>query len=137
MQADDVMLNKGAIIERCIRRIGEEFRADPELKSSTHADALVLNIERACQAAIDMAMHGVAVNHLGVPQTSADAFVLLEKAGQIDIRLMRAMMGMTGFRNVAIHEYQDLDHAVVRWIAESGVNDLKEFCRIMGIAIAP
>jgi len=54
---DDVLLNKAAIIERCIRRIREEHAACPALDDSTRVDALTLNIERACQAAIDMAMH--------------------------------------------------------------------------------
>lgn len=51
---DDILLNKAAIIERCIRRIQEEYHACPDLDNHTHVDALTLNIERACQAAINM-----------------------------------------------------------------------------------
>jgi len=54
---DDVALNKAAIMKRCIERIHEEYAADPELSSFTHIDALTMNIERACQAAIDLAFH--------------------------------------------------------------------------------
>ena len=79
---DNVCLNKAAIIERSIRRALEEFSFDPSLKSYTHIDALTLNIERACQAAIDLAFHIVATNHLGMPQTSAEAFSLLSKSGR-------------------------------------------------------
>ncbi len=79
----DILLNKAAIIERCIRRIKEEYAAAPQLDSPTHADALTLNIERACQAAIDMAMHLVAQRHLGIPQNSAEAFDLLGKTAII------------------------------------------------------
>jgi uncharacterized protein YutE (UPF0331/DUF86 family) len=78
---DDILLNKAAVIERCIRRIAEEYRACPDLDKFTHVDAMTLNIERACQAAIDMAMHLVASHHLGVPQSSGDAFSILQKAG--------------------------------------------------------
>jgi hypothetical protein len=53
---DDILLNKAAIIERCVRRMLEEARACPQFDDFTHVDALTLNIERACQAAIDMAM---------------------------------------------------------------------------------
>lgn len=66
---DDILLNKAAIIERCIRRIAEESQACPRYDDFTHVDALTLNIERACQASIDMAMHVVAERHLGVPQS--------------------------------------------------------------------
>mgnify|MGYP000091058574 CR=1 FL=1 len=62
---DDVMLNKAAVIERSLRRVIEIYRADPELSDMMHIDALTLNIERACQAAIDLAMHVVASKHLG------------------------------------------------------------------------
>lgn len=76
MPPDDILLNKAAIIERCVRRMLEETRSCPRLDDFTHVDALTLNIERACQAAIDMAMHIVADRHLGIPQSTADAFVL-------------------------------------------------------------
>jgi hypothetical protein len=46
----------------------------------THVDALTLNIERAGQASINMAMHVVATRRLGVPQSNAEAFALLERA---------------------------------------------------------
>ncbi|NCD34908.1 MAG: DUF86 domain-containing protein [Spartobacteria bacterium] len=137
MDVDDVCLNKGAIIERCIRRIQQEYAADPTLEDFTHLDALTLNIERACQAAIDMAMHVVATRHLGVPQTSAGAFELLKNARIISVELARSLKGMTGFRNVAIHEYQTLDLTVVRWIAEHGTHDWVELCRNLGVTIRP
>ena len=137
MDVDDIGLNKGAIIERCIRRIRQEYEADTSLGNYTHLDALTLNIERACQAAIDLAMHIVAKRHLGVPQTSADAFSLLHRAGMLDEIIARSMRGMTGFRNVAVHEYQEMDHAVVHWIVKHGVVDLVMFCKNIGITISP
>ncbi len=86
---EDVLLNKAAIIERCIRRIKEEYAAAPQLDHPSHADALTLNVERACQAAIDMAMHLVAKQNLGVPQSSATAFDLLNRASVIDDGLQK------------------------------------------------
>jgi hypothetical protein len=56
MPPDDILLNKAAIIERCVRRIAEEVRSCPGLDNFTHVDALTLNIERGCQAAIDMSV---------------------------------------------------------------------------------
>jgi len=73
---DDVMLNKAAVIERSLRRVLEIHRADPSLQDLLHVDALTLNVERACQAAIDLAIHVVAAKHLGMPQSQADAFRL-------------------------------------------------------------
>ncbi|MDV2887450.1 hypothetical protein RYX45_19920, partial [Alkalihalophilus pseudofirmus] len=49
-------LNKINIIERCIRRIHEEYENNPEhLKNFTKQDSIVLNLQRACEASIDLA----------------------------------------------------------------------------------
>jgi len=137
MPSDDVLLNKSAIIERCIRRIREEYAACPALDDYTRVDALTLNVERACQAAIDLAMHTVASAHLGIPQSSAEAFSLLEKAGILSQPLAKTMRAMCGFRNVAIHQYEDLDLDILRWVAERGCEDWSQFCALLQTKILP
>jgi len=137
MPPDDILLNKAAIIERCVRRMMDEARACPHLDDFTHVDALTLNIERACQAAIDMAMHVMAERHLGVPQSTADAFVLLERAGLVDRPLSAALCGMVGFRNVAVHQYEDIDMSVLRWIVEAGHRDWVRLGEALGVSIRP
>lgn len=58
---DDISLNKAAIIRRCLQRIADEFQDDPQnLADFTTQDAIVLNLLRACEASIDLAMHHVA-----------------------------------------------------------------------------
>lgn len=137
MPPDDILLNKAAIIERCVRRMHEEALACPQLNEFTHVDALTLNIELACQAAIDMAMHVVAERHLGIPQSTADAFLLLERAGDIGRPLAAALCGMVGFRNVAVHQYEDIDLNVLRWIIASGYEDWIRLGEALGVKIKP
>jgi uncharacterized protein YutE (UPF0331/DUF86 family) len=135
IEPDDVILSKGAIIERCIRRIHEEYHADPLLSSFTHMDAMILNIERACQAAIDSAMHLVASKKLGIPKNSGDAFTLLQRAGIISKALADPLKAMTGFRNIAIHQYQEMDSEVLHHIAREGWKELAQFCTCLGLKI--
>jgi len=137
MQPDNISLNKAAIIERCIRRMREEYAADKTLANLTHLDALILNIERACQAAIDLAMHIVSVEHLGMPQSSAEAFELLQLAEKIDKNLALRLSGMTGFRNIAIHQYQKIDPDIIHWIMQKGWQDLVVLCTALGLRIEP
>ena len=61
--ADDVVLNKAASIERCLQRILEEYAGDNQnlVENQTKLDAIILNLQRACEAAIDLAMY-VATN---------------------------------------------------------------------------
>ncbi|MCF7792272.1 MAG: DUF86 domain-containing protein [Victivallales bacterium] len=135
IQVDDILLNKAAIIERCIKRIKTEYSLSPSLNDFTHLDALTLNIERTCQAAIDMAMHIIAIKHFGIPQTSSGAFEILYKNKIIDEQLFHSLKGMTGFRNIAIHEYQTLDNEILRHIAEKGYKDFTKFCKQLNINI--
>lgn len=115
----------------------EEYSFNPELSNYTHLDALTLNVERACQAAIDLAMHITAIEHFGIPQNSADAFSLLLKNHIITEKTTREMIAMTGFRNIAIHEYQAMDMNVMHHIAVDGWKSLIIFCEELGIKIKP
>ncbi len=125
---DDVALNKAASIERCVRRVREEYGDDPRsLDDQTRQDALVLNLQRACEASIDLAMHLVSRFRLGVPQESRDAFALLAQAKMLTPELTSRLMRMVGFRNVAVHDYQKLSLPIVRSIVENRLGDFLEF----------
>ena len=124
---DDVALNKAATIERCLRRIREEAALDPELADQTRQDAVVLNLQRACQAAIDLAMRRARAAGAGVPQTSRDAFRLLAEADLLPADLGERMQRMVGFRNVAVHDYQALSLPIVRSIVAGRLGDFEAF----------
>ena len=131
--ADDVTLNKAATIERCLRRVREEHAADPDLANQTHQDAAVLNLQRACQAAIDLAMHrartGSAEGRGGIPQDSRDAFRLLVESGTLPAPLGERMQRMVGFRNVAVHDYQAVSLPILRSILADHLGDFEAFVR--------
>lgn len=127
--ADDVILNKAASIERCLHRIEEEYAGHEQnlVGNQTKQDAIVLNLQRACETAIDLAMYVVSQRKLGVPQDSRDAFSLLQVAGILPTDLAQRMQRMVGFRNVAIHEYTRLNLDVVRTIITKQLNDFRAF----------
>ncbi|XLX41213.1 type VII toxin-antitoxin system HepT family RNase toxin [Ectopseudomonas mendocina] len=107
---DDVLLNKAASIERCVRRAREEYGRDPAsfAEDYTRQDAAILNIQRACEAALDMGQHLIRRERLGVPQSARDVFALLADGGWIERDLAEALKRMVGYRNIAVHEYQAL-----------------------------
>ena len=127
--ADDVIVNKAASIERCLRRIQEEYAGDVQnlVANQTKQDAIILNLQRACETAIDLAMYVVSQRKLGVPQDSRDAFSLLQTAGILPADLAQHMQQMVGFRNVAIHEYINLNLEVVHSIITKQVDDFRTF----------
>ena len=126
---DDVLVNKASTIERCLQRVRDEYEDDPRnlRENITRQDAIILNVQRACQAAIDLAMHLVRVHELGPPQESRDAFSLLIDAGFLPDELGQRLMRMVGFRNIAIHDYQKLNLDIVQSIVEHRLADFSRF----------
>jgi uncharacterized protein YutE (UPF0331/DUF86 family) len=90
-----------------------------------------LNIQRVCEAVIDLAMHEVRLHHLGVPQESREAFSLLYQAGLTTKELGDRMMAMVGFRNIAVHDYQELNLDIVKQIVEKHLDDFLDFAKTM------
>ena len=130
---DEVLLGKAAIIERCLKRINEEYLGhEGELATNhTRQDAIVLNLQRACEASIDAAMHLVRIHRLGIPTESRQAFDFLVKAGRLDETLGRKLSAMVGFRNIAVHNYQDIDVDILRRILVERQGDLKVFAALL------
>jgi uncharacterized protein YutE (UPF0331/DUF86 family) len=125
---DDITLNKTAIIRRCLARVAEEFQQDPSrLENFTVQDAIVLNLLRACESAIDLAMHHVAERRLGIPQHSRDAFDLLMQHGLLTPPIANAMKNMVGFRNIAVHSYQQLQRPILDAILLRHMGDFETY----------
>lgn len=133
---DDIRINKSQIIRRCLARVREEYRGDPtRLDDFTIQDSIILNLQRACEAAIDLAMHFIAAYSLDTPQTSRDAFRLLHTAGVLAAETAARMQRMVGFRNIAVHDYQGLQLSIVQAIVEKHLGDFETF--LEEIAAAP
>lgn len=128
----DVILNKIDTIERCINRIKEVYADNPEnLNDYTKQDSIVLNIQRACEASIDLAMHVISEKKLGVPQSSRDGFEVLNKNNLIDDKLTKNLKAMVGFRNIAVHDYKKIEIKIVQMIIERHLEDFKELIYYM------
>lgn len=125
---NSVVLNKIAIIERCLERINEEF--DSDFRSNyTKQDSVILNIERACEASIDLGSHVIRLKKLGLPQSARDIFSLLAEKHVISEQLAKKLQHMVGFRNIAVHDYQRLNLDIVESVVESCLHDFGEFAK--------
>ncbi len=125
---DDVTVNKTVIIRRCLARIAEEYRDDASrLNNFTIQDSIILNLLRACEASIDLAMHRISLGQLGVPQSSRDAFEILQQRGVILATTCSAMKNMVGFRNIAVHSYEKLQQTILIAIICHHLADFENF----------
>jgi len=127
----DVILNKIQTIERCLKRIREEYVGYEESfeENFTKQDSVILNLERISQATIDIATHIVKTKNLGLPNTSRELFDLLLEAKIISKESCKQMQGMVGFRNIAVHDYQNLNIEIVVAIVEKHLGDFEGFVK--------
>lgn len=124
----DILLNKTAKIRRCVARIHEEYAGDEDnLFNYTKQDSIILNLQRACEACLDLAIHIISERNLGVPQSSRDAFDLLFRNGLLSKELNQSIKAMVGFRNIAIHDYQGVQVEIIQGIIEEQLDDFEQF----------
>ena len=126
---DDIILNKSETIKRCLGRIKEEYYGFEEefYTNFTKQDSIILNIERLSQATIDISAHIIRVKKLGIPKTSREVFVLLENNSIITALTSQLMQKMVGFRNLAVHDYQNINLEIVASIIEKHLVDFEKF----------
>ena len=129
---DDVILNKTEIVKKYIGRVKEEYDCNPKnLENYTKQDSITLNIQRACEAIIDLGMHVIAERSLGIPQTSRDTFEILQNNKIINHEMSERLKAMIGFRNIAIHNYQKINLKIIQAIVEKDLKDLLHFTDVI------
>ncbi|MEW9503163.1 type VII toxin-antitoxin system HepT family RNase toxin [Jeotgalibacillus marinus] len=127
---NDVILNKISVIERCLMRVEDVYENNPlNLKDYTKQDSIILNIHRACEASIDLAMHIVAEERLGLPQSSRDAFDMLRSHSIIDENCANRLKSMVGFRNIAVHDYQTINTEILKQIVDKHLGDFTSYTK--------
>jgi uncharacterized protein YutE (UPF0331/DUF86 family) len=130
---DDVVLQKVESIERCVKRVKEEYqKSDSDFEQDyTRQDAAILNLQRACEQSIDLANYVIKKEKLGMPTYSRESFEILQRNGIISEELAGSLTNMVGFRNLAVHEYASLDIKLINKIIEDHLEDFLDFTRKM------
>ncbi len=123
----DVVLAKAEAVDHCLGRIAEIHAADRGLLPIDVEELTTLNLQRAAQAVIDLATHVVATEGYGIPETVAESFTLLEKHGVLTAKLAGRLRKMVGFRNIAVHEYEEVNPDVVQAIVDHHLDDFRSF----------
>jgi uncharacterized protein YutE (UPF0331/DUF86 family) len=126
-----VILQKLENITNCLSRIESKkpFTLE-ELKTNYDIqDTISINLQRAIQAAIDLASHIISEKNARTPQDSGDTFVVLSEIGVIDKHMSNLMIKASGFRNAIVHEYDGIDWIVVHTVCEKHLNLFKDFAK--------
>lgn len=121
-----LVAKKLARIEACLHDLG---RVSPESIETdlVHERFVEHTLQLAIQAALDVASHIVSDDRLGDAGSNHRLFDLLAKNGWLAPELVTPMHRIVGFRNVLVHEYDDVNVAIVRQVVEVHVHDLQRF----------
>lgn len=118
-------------LRRCLKRISDkcpgtatELASDPDLQ-----DIVTLNLSRAVQICVDIGAHLIASLDSPPPQTMGETFDLLADEGYIEPTLAVRMKKAVGFRNIAVHNYEAIDWAIVHAICTRHLDDFTAFAR--------
>jgi len=82
-----------------------------------------------CNPFADIATHLLSSRELPPPQTMGQAFDQLAQSGIIPPDLAVRLKKAVGFRNVAVHDYEEIDLRIVHAIARNHVDDFEQFAR--------
>ena len=125
----DTLLQKIQSCQRCIHRVREIYsKSEIGFEDNFDAqDAAILNLIRMWELTIDIANLIVRRDKLGIPTSSAESFELLRQSKRIDRKLTSAMTAMVGFRNIAVHQYRELELSIVLSVIKTGMDDVIVF----------
>jgi len=136
---NDIVLNKKESVERCIKQIRVYYASPSDIpfeENYMKQDAIAVNMQRACEQCIDLANHTIKKRKLGLPKESRESFRLLTRNGIIPRDLAANLENMVGFRNILVHQYQDLDIQLMVDVIENHLDDLIDFTNYIVSAFA-
>ena len=127
----DLVRNKIASIEHNLNRLKEKsnltwerFQNDLDVQ-----DIVLHNLQLAIQICIDMGSHIIADENWEVPSTMGNTFRVLSTHKVISPDMADTMVSMVGFRNILIHEYEEVDLKRVYDILTNHLNNFDNFSR--------
>jgi uncharacterized protein YutE (UPF0331/DUF86 family) len=129
MSEIDVVLSKINVIKNCLMAIEKATltEKDPDFQVSIYE----LNLQRAIQACIDLANVTIAKEGLGLPNTYKQSFEILHKQSVISKDICLKLCAMVGFRNISVHDYEEIKPAIVHSIVKNHLNDFEDFYTVI------
>ncbi len=129
----EVIAQKLESLRRCLQRVVDKcppdaatLSRDPDLQ-----DIVAINLTRAVQLCVDIGAHLIAGMQVPPPDTMGQTFDALAAGGAIPEKLAGQLKKAVGFRNIAVHNYEEIDWAIVHAIARNQIGDFTEFARVI------
>ncbi len=133
----EVVEQKLESLRRCLRRIEDKCPSEAQtlIEDIDLQDILALNLSRAVQICVDIGTHLIASMEVPPPDTMGQTFDTLAGAGILSETLASRLKKAVGFRNIAVHNYENINWIIVHAIARHHLVDFSEFARIIAASL--
>ena len=131
MVNQDIINAKIESLRRCLNRIREKTPANSQILAEDYdiQDIISINLERAVQNCVDISSHIIADSNELAPDTMGKTFIILKNMNFIDDQTADDLIAAVGFRNIAVHAYQDIDWDIVFTIITVKLDIFQDFIK--------
>ena len=125
----EVLEAKIAALIRCVHRVKSQgiLSLEDLEKNIDKQDIIILNLQRAVQICVDIGNHILLDYDTETPATMAETFRKLALNKLITQSVADNLSHAVGFRNIAVHQYENLDCKIIYAIITSHLNDFRNF----------
>lgn len=118
-------------LNRCLNRIEEKRpdSLDELLRNYDLQDILSVNLERAVQISADISAVLLAERGAKSADSMGQGFLILADLGILPSGLAQNLKNAVGFRNISVHEYQEIDWEIVFDIIHNHLDNFRVFLR--------
>lgn len=129
----EVVEQKLESLRRCLKRIETKCPTDAATLATDIdlQDIVSLNLSRAVQISVDIGAHLIAGMEVPPPDTMGQTFDLLAQEGVLNIELASSLKKAVGFRNIAVHNYENINWGIVHSIVKCHLADFSEFAKVV------
>ena len=127
----EIILAKFESLEKCVRRIEAQNVSDAlELEENLDKqEVIILNLQRAVQICVDIGNHVLLDFPSATPSTMSETFRKMRENNLIADKTCENLSKAVGFRNIAIHQYEDVDCKIIFSIVKKHLCDFREFAK--------
>jgi uncharacterized protein YutE (UPF0331/DUF86 family) len=127
----EVVEQKLESLRRCLLRVETKCPADALVLAADFdlQDIVSLNLSRAVQLSVDIGAHLIASMEVPPPGTMGQTFDLLAQQGVLSKELGNSLKKSVGFRNIAVHNYDNINWHIVHSIVKNHLVEFSEFAK--------
>jgi uncharacterized protein YutE (UPF0331/DUF86 family) len=126
MVEPEIVARKVGALRDHVERIREVLppAAATYLADRTAQEVVAFNLIQATQSLIDLGVHLISAAGWSVPETFGEIFTTLGARGVMPPDLAERLRRAAGLRNLLVHEYGEIDQALVHEIVSRDLQDL-------------